>query len=51
MSVGIATVADEGAIFYDALLKEAEKALAEVVERGGNGCQVHLPPGGDGSGS
>jgi diguanylate cyclase (GGDEF)-like protein len=40
VSVGIASC-EPGAIFYDAVLKNAEKVLAEVAAAGGNQVRVH----------
>ncbi len=44
LSVGLATCADRGHIFYDSLLKNAEQALTTVVEKGGNGVLLYSGP-------
>ena len=39
-SLGVATLDDEDTIFFDAVLKKAEGALAQVTARGGDSVAV-----------
>ena len=39
-SLGVATLDDEDTIFFDAVLKKAEVALATVTDRGGDSVAV-----------
>ncbi|MBI4880424.1 MAG: diguanylate cyclase [Planctomycetes bacterium] len=40
LSAGIATYKDRNTLFFDSVIKNAESALGEVIQRGGNGVAV-----------
>lgn len=41
VSAGIATYQDRNTLFFDSIIKNAETALLQVLNRGGNGVSVH----------